>query len=199
MAERIDPFFIKRQKDDKPKGAHGKHVYDIAFQFYSWYLSRDGHLEFHRDLYKSLCIIMQIAKLSSGNGQFLSKEDEEYFSEKLTDSLEDFKLGAINTSNLCQFLQDLLQTLITSNTVAKLIYELMTIEYKFLIEDNQLLGEDDKHILKEHLEYIFEKISPKITNLHAQTASRQLAWVINEKTTAEKLKKVVEEVKHLVE
>lgn len=176
MVEPVDPFFHELQKEQNlqkvPMG-FGKRLYNKVFHFYCWFLSRDINPEMHRELYKKLSIIMQIAKISFEGGYFLKEGEENTASHEFDDVTEELNSGMIKTQRLPEALQNIIKHLLI-NPKSKLVYELMHLEYFILIENPINLPSDAQEEFKLLINDAFKQITPRLSELQAQTVSRQI-------------------------
>lgn len=176
MAEPIDPFFHNYNKDQNanaPMG-FGRRLYDKVMYFYSWFLSRDFKPETHKDLYKHLSIILQISKISFEGGYFVKESEENAAFHELDNLSDDLRSGTLKVTELSEAVQPIIKHLTVNNPKSKLVFVLMKIEYFLLIDKQVEISPEDQVNIKLEITKALGKITPDLSDLHAQTAARQL-------------------------
>ena len=181
MSEPVDPFFHNYSKDQNPNTpmGFGKRLYDKVTYFYSWFLSRDIKPDIHRELYKHLSVVLQISKISFEGGYFVKEPEENAAYSELDNLSDELNSGILKANDLSEAMQPIIKHLITNNPKSKLVFELMKLEYITLIDKTIEISPEEQVELKLLINETLGKIKPELSELHAQTASRQLEMLLS--------------------
>ncbi len=192
MTDPIDPFFHSHSSGE----SFGAHLYERAFQFYSWLLSRDFQPEGHKKVYKQLSFIMTISKLSFESGHFIKDSEELQACSEFENLVDGFTSGAIKSYDLPNRIDKLLNKFIENNPKSSLANLLLQLEYRAYIESSLSFSSQGLESLKFLIQKALACITKDLNDLHAKTVFREL-----EKTLAhpENFPDLFEQIKKTLE
>ena len=170
------PYF---DKESPPPKEVGETLFDHLSQFYAWYLSWDGSPTLHKETFSLLSTTMQVAKISSEGGLYLTHEKETEALTKLTSLTDDLINGSSSSQAIYESINSLLDGLTEKNPKARLIAKAMLLEYKTLIYSESPLPSQLIEDYRALTAQLISKVTPSLGDLDAEKLVREIIKLLD--------------------